>query len=70
MDHGEISVTEGDRVTLRLGSDEPVEVHLHGYDLEEEVSSGETAELDLTGGFEIEDRGSERPLGVLLVRLR
>ena len=37
----EIEVGEGDRVTLRLTSqDPPMEVHLHGYDLEREVSRG------------------------------
>ena len=37
----EISVEEGDQVTLWWTSHAPVEVHLHGYDLEEEVSPGE-----------------------------
>ncbi|MGH3145211.1 MAG: cupredoxin domain-containing protein [Rubrobacter sp.] len=74
MDPGEVAVTEGDQVTLRVDSDEPVELHLHGYDIEQEVSPGETAELrfeaDITGRFEIEDHGSESLLGVLLVRPR
>ncbi len=74
MDPGEIPVTEGDQVTLRLDSDEPIEVHLHGYDIEGAVSPGETAELrfeaDLTGRFEIEDHESGKALGVLLVRPR
>jgi FtsP/CotA-like multicopper oxidase with cupredoxin domain len=34
MSPSEIEVREGDRVTLRLTSEEPTEVHLHGYDLE------------------------------------
>ncbi len=74
MDPGEIEVREGDRVTLRLTSDKPTEVHLHGYDLEEEVSPGEAAtlsfEADLPGRFEIEDHESEDVLGVLLVQPR
>jgi FtsP/CotA-like multicopper oxidase with cupredoxin domain len=74
MTPGEISVSEGDRVTLRLTSDEPVELHLHGYDLEKEVNPGETAtlsfEADLTGRFEVEDHDKETALGVLLVRPR
>jgi FtsP/CotA-like multicopper oxidase with cupredoxin domain len=41
MNPDEIDVTEGDRVTLRLTSDAPVELHLHGYDLEAEVSPDE-----------------------------
>jgi hypothetical protein len=74
LEPGEIEVREGDRVTLRLTSDRPVEVHLHGYDLEEEVSPGEAATLsfdaDLPGRFELEDHESEDVLGVLLVQPR
>lgn len=74
MNPEEISVSEGDRVTLRLTSDEPVEVHVHGYDLEEEVNPGEPTtlsfEADLTGRFEVEDHDRETALGVLLVRPR
>jgi hypothetical protein len=70
----EIAVSEGDRVTLRLTSEEPVEVHLHGYDLEKEVAPGEKAtlsfEASLSGRFEIEDYESETTLGVLLVQPR
>jgi hypothetical protein len=58
-------------VTLRLTSEEPLEVHLHGYDLKREVALGKPAtlsfEADLTGRFEIEDHESEEVLGVLLV---
>ena len=74
MDPGEIEVREGDRVKLRLTSEKPTEVHLHGYDLEEEVSPGEAAtlsfEADLPGRFEIEDHESGDVLGVLLVQPR
>ncbi len=74
MDPGEVSVTEGDRVTLRVTSEEPVEVHLHGYDLEEEVEPGEPTEIsfeaDLTGRFEIEDHETETVLGTLVVQPR
>jgi len=74
MSPGKIEVHEGDRVTLRLTSEKPTEVHLHGYDLEEEVSPGEAAalsfEADLPGRFEIEDHESEDVLGVLLVQPR
>jgi FtsP/CotA-like multicopper oxidase with cupredoxin domain len=74
MTPDEIEVRQGDRVTLRLRSQESTEVHLHGYDLEEEVPQGEVAtlsfEADLTGRFEIEDHESETTLGVLLVQPR
>jgi FtsP/CotA-like multicopper oxidase with cupredoxin domain len=74
MDPAEIEVREGDRVTLRVTSEKPTEVHLHGYDLEKGVSPGETATLsfqaDLPGRFEIEDHESEDVLGELLVQPR
>ena len=74
MEPGGVSVTEGDRVTLRLTSEEPVEVHLHGYDLEREVEPGEPAEIsfdaDLTGRFEIEDHETQTVLGTLVVQPR
>lgn len=70
----EIEVGEGDRVRLRVTSDEQMEVHLHGYDIEQEVTPGEPAtlsfEADLTGRFEIEDHESEEVLGVLIVQPR
>ena len=74
MRPAEISVNEDDSVTLRLSSDRPMEIHLHGYDVEREVGPGQEASLrfeaDLTGRFEIEDHESERELGVLQVRPR
>ena len=74
MSPPEISVKEGDRVTLHVSSDKPMEFHIHGYDVEREVRPGRKAEVhfeaDLTGRFEIEDHKSERELGVLQVRPR
>ena len=74
MSPAEISVNEDDSVTLRVSSDRPMELHLHGYDVEQEVGPGQKARLrfraDLTGRFEIEDHESERELGVLQVRPR
>ncbi len=74
MSPAEVSVNEGDGVTLRVSSEEPMELHLHGYDVEQEVEPGRRAELqfeaDLTGRFEIEDHDSEKELGVLQVRPR
>ena len=70
----EIEVTEGDRVTLRLRSDAPFELHLHGYDLEAEVTPEEPADLsfkaNLTGRFGIEAHDEEEAAGVLLVQPR
>ncbi len=71
MDPDEISVGEGDDVTLRLGTDHPVELHVHGDDLEQEVEPGETAtlsfEADRTGRFEIENHETGEEFGVLVV---
>ena len=74
MSPAEVSVEEGDQVTLLLTSDSPVEVHLHAYDLEEEVVPGEETvlsfEAEMTGRFEIEDHETEAALGALLVQPR
>lgn len=71
----QIEVGEGDRVRLRIATrGSPTEVHLHGYDLEEEIEPGEPAtvsfEADLTGRFEIEDHETGEVLGALLVQPR
>jgi len=67
-----ITVSEGEQVNLQITSDHPVEFHLHGYDLEEEVEPGEPGELSfeatITGSFPIEDHNTETELGVLLVQ--
>ncbi|MEE9198341.1 MAG: hypothetical protein V3U26_00940, partial [Dehalococcoidia bacterium] len=53
-----IKVKQGDTVTLRWSTDEPLEVHLHGYDLEIDVEPGEVGLLELvvdaTGRFMLE----------------
>ena len=67
----EVSVREGDRVTINFTADGPVEIHVHGYDLEREVEPGETTKLsfeaDLTGRFPMENHETETELGVLVV---
>ena len=72
MSPAEISVSEGDSVTLRIATNEPIAFHIHGYDVEREIEPGQRAKLqfeaDLTGRFEIEDHESETELGVLQVR--
>ncbi len=63
MSPAKVSVTEGDQVNLQITSDHPIEFHLHGYDLEEEVQPGEPGELSfeatMTGQFPIEDHDTE-----------
>lgn len=74
MSPEEVSVTEGNQVNLQITSDRPVEFHLHGYELEEELEPGEPAELSfgatMTGRFAIEDHDTEAELGALLVQPR
>ena len=72
MSPDEISVNKGDTVTLQVSSDQPIELHIHGYDVEQEVDRKAELrfEADLTGRFEIEDHESEKELGVLQVRPR
>ena len=58
-----IRITEGDRVELRWTSDEPVELHLHGYDLKIQVRPDAPAamvvEATATGRFPITSHGWE-----------
>ena len=72
MTPDEISVDEGDAATLRITSDEPLEFHLHGYDLEADVEQDEPAELTfdatITGRFDIENEEMQEELGALLVQ--
>lgn len=74
MTPSEISVSEGDRVNLRITSDHPLEFHVHGYDLEKEVEANQPAELSfdatMTGRFVIEDHDTDTELGTLLVQPR
>ena len=74
MSPDEVSVTEGDQVTLQIVTDHPIEVHLHGYDLEEVIGAEEPGELSfeatMTGRFPIEDHNTEAELGTLLVQPR
>ncbi len=74
MSPDEVSVTEGDQVTLQIISDHPIEIHLHGYDLEEVVGAEEPGELSfeatMRGRFPIEDHNTEAELGTLLVQPR
>lgn len=55
---GRTSVPLGDVVTIRVTSDVADHVHLHGYDVLDEVAAGATAEMtftaDIPGVFEVE----------------
>ena len=43
-----IRVKQGDVVRLRWGTDQPVTLHLHGYDIEKHVDPGTTIDLAFT----------------------
>jgi hypothetical protein len=43
-----ISVKQGDMVRLRWSTDQPLTVHLHGYDIEMPVEPGATTDLTFT----------------------
>jgi hypothetical protein len=64
-----LRATEGERVELRWSADEPLVLHLHGYDIETRVAPGKPAVTTftarLTGRFPVEIHGGNRH-GVLL----
>jgi heme/copper-type cytochrome/quinol oxidase subunit 2 len=74
MSPEEVSVRAGDRVTMNFTTDDPVEIHVHGFDLGREVKPGEPTRLsfeaDLTGRFPVENHETETELGVLVVEPR
>lgn len=74
MEPEEVSVREGDRVTMSFTADHQVEIHLHGYDVERSAGPGGSSELfveaRLTGRFPIEDHETGDELGVLVVEPR
>jgi hypothetical protein len=43
-----IRINEGDVVTLRWTSDQPLVLHLHGYDIEKGIAAGAVTELAFT----------------------
>ena len=43
-----IRVKQGDVVKLRWSSEKPIELHLHGYDIERKVEPGVVAEMTFT----------------------
>jgi hypothetical protein len=63
--------SEGETVRFRVTSDEPEEVHVHGYDIAKEIGAGETVTVafkaDLTGIFEIEYEHAGEQIGQLRV---
>lgn len=65
-----VRVTEGDKVTLNIISDAAIEVHLHGYDIEAEVTPGAPARMSFeafaTGRFPVSVHGADQHESTLL----
>jgi hypothetical protein len=66
-----LTYEQGDTVRFRVRSDEPEEVHIHGYDIKEDLEPGKTATVtfkaSITGIFEIEFEGSATQIAELKV---
>jgi len=58
-----ITVQKGDVVHIVVSSDEPDEIHLHGYDIEREAAPGKPARFNfkatVEGAFELESHAAE-----------
>jgi len=73
-----LAVHQNDQVVVRVSSDKPLQVHLHGYDIESDVVPNVVTSLRFTatatGRFPIEIHSREplkqRPLAYLEVRPR
>jgi len=67
----DLEFEKGDQIVFEVSSDAADEVHVHGYDVEEEVPAGGTAQFDfpadLEGVFEVELHDSETQIAELTV---
>lgn len=67
-----LTVRRGAEVRVRVDSDVADEVHVHGYDLSQDVAAGEDVEIEfeatIAGRFEIELEDSGTPIAELEVR--
>ncbi len=76
MSPAEGTVGEGERVTLLIATDRPVEFHIDGLGVDEEVEPLEAAPVEVSfeattaGRFAMEDRVTNTELGVLHVQPR
>ena len=66
-----ISVKKGDTIRLKVTSDEAGEIHVHGFDLEEEAAPGKPASFTFTanieGRFEVESHVSNAQIAEISV---
>ncbi len=67
----ELEYDAGDQIAFRVESDVADEVHVHGYDLMEDVTAGGTAEFsfpaDIEGIFEVELEGRKEQIAEIRV---
>lgn len=67
----ELEYSAGDEIRFRVSSNKADEVHVHGYDAEEEIPAGGSATLaftaDIEGIFEVELHESEAQIAELRV---
>ena len=67
----ELEYDVGDEVRFAVSSDAADEVHVHGYDIEQEIGPGEPTELaftaDLDGVYEVELHESAAQIAELTV---
>ncbi|MGC1851585.1 MAG: hypothetical protein WA687_04010 [Solirubrobacterales bacterium] len=67
----ELEYDAGEQIRFRVRSDRADEVHVHGYDIEQEIPAGGTATLsfpaDIEGIFEVELHESEAQIAELRV---
>ena len=75
-----VRVTEGDKVTLRIASDQSGELHLHGYNVAIKLVAGKTVVVDLDArvsgrfpitshGFAHEKKGAHRHMTLLYLEV-
>ena len=66
-----IDVKKGDRIRFKVKSDVEEEIHVHGFDISEDIAPGKTASLDFdadfTGIFEAELEFSGVPIAEIQV---
>jgi hypothetical protein len=67
----DVEVRSGERVRIAISSDVAEEIHVHGYDIYEDIPAGGTGRVsfdaDLEGIFEVELHGSGAQVASLVV---
>lgn len=67
----DLTFNAGEQIRFEVRSDAPDEVHVHGYDIEQEIPAGGAATLsfpaDIEGLFEVELHESEEQIAELRV---